>query len=222
MTESNTELAVVSNSKELVEKPSLDRNLEQLASLITTGDISKMTKVQKDQFLVDLARVMKLNPWPPPFTLIPGQNGKEIIYANKSCADQLRKTYNISIEITYQGPFMLGETANPDVYCVRAKATMLDSNGSIRTDEEVGAVSIKGLAGEALSNAIMKASTKAKRRVTYAISGLALMDETEVQDMSRAGYNNGPKQFLPPSQPKPGLTVEVIESGAPKVPVEVK
>jgi len=44
-------------------------------------------------------------------------------------------------------------------------------------------VSIAGLRGEAASNAVMKAVTKAKRRVTLSICGLRFLDETEVEDI---------------------------------------
>src|SRR5690606_14833750 len=52
-----------------------------------------------------------------------------------------------------------------------------------RTDSELGVVPIEGLKGNNLANAIMKAITKAKRRVTLSIVGLGWLDETEVQDI---------------------------------------
>ena len=44
-------------------------------------------------------------------------------------------------------------------------------------------VPIEGLRGEALSNAMMKATTKAKRRVTLSLCGLGMLDETEVESI---------------------------------------
>jgi hypothetical protein len=41
-------------------------------------------------------------------------------------------------------------------------------------------VSIAGLKGDALCNALMKSETKSKRRVTLSICGLGLLDESEV------------------------------------------
>lgn len=55
-----------------------------------------------------------------------------------------------------------------------------------RCDESIGAVSIAGLQGEALANAVMKAETKSKRRVTLSICGLAFLDETEVDSIPNA------------------------------------
>src|SRR5260370_32382559 len=69
-----------------------------------------------------------------------------------------------------------------DVYIVRARATMPDG----RTDESLGAVSLAGLEGEALANALMKAETKAKRRVALSICGLGMLDETEVETLPSA------------------------------------
>ena len=60
---------------------------------------------------------------------------------------------------------------------VTAKATTKEG----RIDASTGAVAIESLKGEARANAMMKAETKAKRRVTLSICGLGLMDETEVE-----------------------------------------
>jgi hypothetical protein len=68
------------------------------------------------------------------------------------------------------------------VYVVTAAAT--DKSG--RTDESTGAVNIQGLKGDALANGLMKAETKAKRRVTLSICGLGLLDETEVETIPGA------------------------------------
>jgi len=67
-------------------------------------------------------------------------------------------------------------------YVVTARA-VLPSN---RQDESLGAVPIEGLKGEARSNAMMKAETKAKRRVTLAICGLGFLDESEVDSIKGA------------------------------------
>ena len=54
-----------------------------------------------------------------------------------------------------------------------------------REDEATGVVNIKGLGGEALANALMKAETKAKRRLTLSIVGLGFLDESEVEGLPR-------------------------------------
>jgi hypothetical protein len=79
------------------------------------------------------------------------------------------------------------------VCIVQARAT--DKSG--RTDEATGAVSIAGLRGEAMANAILKAETKAKRRVTLSIVGMGMLDETEVESIPGAAAAEAP----PPPQP---------------------
>jgi hypothetical protein len=69
-----------------------------------------------------------------------------------------------------------------DIYTVTARAE--DMTG--RTDESCGVVSLKGFQGEARSNKIMCAETKAKRRVTLSICGLGWLDETEVESQIQA------------------------------------
>ena len=59
-----------------------------------------------------------------------------------------------------------------------------DSSG--RVDTEIGSVSTVGLKGEAKANAIMKALTKAKRRLTLSLAGLGWLDEIEVGSVPSA------------------------------------
>jgi hypothetical protein len=47
-------------------------------------------------------------------------------------------------------------------------------------------VATVGLKGDALANALMKAETKSKRRVTLSICGLGMLDETEVDTIPDA------------------------------------
>src|SRR5678816_1140791 len=61
------------------------------------------------------------------------------------------------------------------VYTVTAYAR----DSANRVDSAIGAVPIENLKGEAKANAMMKAETKAKRRVTLSICGLGMLDETE-------------------------------------------
>jgi hypothetical protein len=47
-------------------------------------------------------------------------------------------------------------------------------------------VNIKGLYGDALANAMMKSSTKAKRRLTLSLCSVGLLDETELETIPGA------------------------------------
>ena len=97
------------------------------------------------------------------------------LYANKGCTDQIRKIQKISIEIVSREKI-------DELYIVTAKA--IDHSG--RYDESTAAIQMKGLTGEDLCNALMKCETKAKRRVTLSLTGLGMMDETEIQTIPDA------------------------------------
>jgi hypothetical protein len=83
-----------------------------------------------------------------------------------------------------------------------------------RVDEDFGAVSFpETLRGEARANTILKAITKAKRRVTLSICGLGFLDETEVENIPAARHAP-PAQISAPSTSPPDHdpeTGEVIE-----------
>jgi hypothetical protein len=114
-----------------------------------------------------------LNPMTKPFSYIV-LNAKLTLYANKDCADQLRRLHGIGIgrpEIQFQDELI--------IVTVSAK----DKDG--REDSDVGIVKKGDMRGD-LANAIMKAVTKAKRRVTLSICGLGWLDETEVETIKDA------------------------------------
>jgi hypothetical protein len=98
------------------------------------------------------------------------------LYARRECTEQLRKNNDVSIEI-------VAREVIEGVYVVTARAKM--PNG--RTDESIGAVAIENLKGDNRANAVMKAETKAKRRVTLSICGLSFLDETEIDTVKGAG-----------------------------------
>lgn len=98
---------------------------------------------------------------------------KKQLYATKNATDQLRQVQGISITD------LKIEITN-GICTATAKAEMRLKNGALRVDMDMGIVPVQGLTGENLSNAVMKATTKAKRRVTLSLTGLLMMDETEV------------------------------------------
>ncbi len=146
-----------------------------LEKLIVKGDLTEMTPAQRNQYYVALCDSMGLNALTQPFEYLT-LNGKLILYAKKAATDQLRTKRNISITKT--------ETKTEDGYFfVTAYAKDL---GTGREDSDLGVIFIDGLRGEMRQNAMMKAFTKAKRRVTLSICGLGLLDETEVEDIPKA------------------------------------
>lgn len=167
---------------------------EQIAGLLQM-DINLLNLEQRSKYLWYMAERFGLDPMSKPFDAIPNKDGKLVLYANRTAAEQFRKLYRIKLEIVERGFLALGqETA--DVYVVRSRAELPDG----RTDEALGAVPLrKAMAPEEMANAVMKAETKAKRRVTLSICGLGIPDETEL-DFARGGSApalSAPKRIFP-------------------------
>ena len=155
-------------TKNNMEKPAELAAIKTDAVLIQ-GDLSTLSEDQRSAYYLKVCESLGLNPHTQPFEFIP-LGGKLKLYATRACSDQLRKLHGVSIQI-------LSRELVEDIYTVTARAE--DMTG--RTDESCGVVSLKGLMGEARSNKIMCAETKAKRRVTLSICGLGWLDETEVE-----------------------------------------
>jgi hypothetical protein len=141
--------------------------------LIIHGDLSKLTTEQQENYYEMLCDACGLDWRFRPFDYLK-LNGKLVLYANKNCGEQLRQNKKISISLPEK-------KIEEGVYIVTARA---ESGG--RHDEATGAVSIEHLKGEQRANAIMKAETKAKRRVTLSFAGLGMLDETEVESIQGA------------------------------------
>lgn len=165
-------------SEQIVQYNPNDPSTNKLVAVLMQGNLATLNEEEKLNYYNRVCQTLGLNQFTKPFEFIM-LNGKLQLYALKSCTEQLRMLHNVSITIETR-------QETKELYIVTARAQM--TNG--RCDESIGAVSIKGLTGESLSNAIMKAETKAKRRVTLSICGLAMLDETEVEQFSQ------PKTFV--------------------------
>lgn len=150
--------------------------LDAIEMTLMQGDLSKLSTEQRKQYYTAVCDSLGLNRMTQPFAYVT-LSGKLTLYARKEATEQLRKINDVSLSIKSQ------QTVN-EIYIVTAIAKM--PNG--RTDEATGAVSIGGLRGEQLANAVMKAETKAKRRVTLSICGLGFLDESEVSNVDHGGY----------------------------------
>jgi hypothetical protein len=106
-------------------------------------------------------------------------NGKLQLYAKKDAAEQLRKIHRVSIQI-------ISKEIIGDAYVVHVKGR--DKDGT--EDEATGIVAISNIKGEALANAMLKAETKAKRRVTLSICGLGMLDENELESIPKEDISN--------------------------------
>lgn len=146
-----------------------------LEQVVIGGDLSKLSSADRLTYYRQVCESLGINPLTKPFQYI-HLNGKLTLYASRDATDQLRKRDKISIEIV-GAPILVN-----GVYIVTAKATTPDG----RSDTEIGAVTVENLKGDALANAMMKAMTKAKRRVTLSIVGLGWLDETEIETIPDA------------------------------------
>lgn len=146
------------------------------------GDLKPLSEQQRDEYYRQVCESVGLNPLTMPFEYIE-LNKKLRLYAKKDATDQLRALKGVSVRIVDRREFN-------GVWMVTARAVL--PNG--REDEAVGAVSIKGLGGDNLANALMKAETKAKRRVTLSICGLGMLDESEVEAVQGASFPPMPEQ----------------------------
>lgn len=148
--------------------------MQAIEEVVVQGDLGKLTPAQRLSYYRRVCESVGLNPYTQPFSYL-SLNGKLTLYPLKGATDQLRRINSVSVDI-------IAREQIGDLYVVTARATL--PNG--RRDEEIGAVCVAGLKGEALANALMKATTKAKRRVTLSAVGLGWLDESEVESIAGA------------------------------------
>lgn len=172
-----------------------------IEQVLAYGDLTKMSSSQRTTYYVRVCESLGLNPLTRPFEFI-NLNGKLVFYARRDCTDQLRNLHHVTVAIASRERI-------EDVYVVTAKATL----PSGRADESTGAVTVGNLKGDALANALMKAETKAKRRVTLSICGLSVPDETELETMRAE-----PRRDLPIEQQPPRINPHGDDSDEPAPP----
>lgn len=170
---------------------------EIVRRVVTEGDLTRLTAAERVQYYSKTCESLGLNPLTQPFEFIQ-LNGKLRLYARRDATDQLRKIHRVSLAI-------VARERTDDLYVVTARATTPEG----RVDESIGAVPLTGKKGEDLANALMKAETKAKRRVTLAIVGLGFLDESEVESITAAEEPAPPVPALP--APKLGYVDAIRE-----------
>jgi hypothetical protein len=158
---------------------------EVVETVVLGGDLAGLNAAQRADYYGAVCRSLGLNPLTKPFEYLT-LNGKLRLYALRDCADQLRRLHGISI-------YIANRERLSDIYVVTARAK--DCHG--REDESTGAVTVGALSGDALANALMKAETKAKRRVTLSIAGLGWLDETELDTIPQSRPVVAPDQESP-------------------------
>ena len=140
-----------------------------IESIVTRGDLSGLKEEQLVGYYNYRCQQVGLDPSAKPFDLLV-LSGKKVLYANAGATQQLANLHGLSTQIT-------NRERVEDVYLVSVRCIGKDG----RSSENAGAVDIKGLAGEKLANALMKATTKAIRRTVLAHCGLGMLDETELE-----------------------------------------
>ncbi len=175
---------------------------------LVQGDLSRLSETECISYYNNVCESVGLNPLTKPFEYL-FLNGKKILYAKKDATDQLRKLNGISV-IKVESKIEDG----------LLETTVYGQDKTGRVDSEIGVVLVSNLKGLDLANAKMKGLTKAKRRLTLSMSGLGLLDETEVADISREAkvlnFNNDPFEKKAEIAPTPALPTEPIPEDVPE------
>jgi hypothetical protein len=166
-----------------------------MLQVIAGGDCSRLTPAQRTAYYRARCEAAGLDPRAQPFQFV-RMNGKEVLYALKAASDQLAAKHGVRLEIVSQA-------TDDGIRVVTVRAIARDG----RQTDEIGAVPVKGLTGEALCNALMKAVTKAKRRAILSLTGLGMLDETEIDSISGAApveeIRVEPRVIAPVAHPTP-------------------
>ena len=175
----------------------------QLQQVIIKGDLRRLSDEDKLIYYKKVCDSLGINPLTKPFDYIT-LNNKQTLYATKNCTDQLRSLHKISIAVT-------DRKIDNGLLTVVVQAE--DSKG--RKDSDMGFANVQGLRGENLGNAMLKAVTKAKRRVTLSICGLGgFLDETEVEDLPQRAVSKQKQGKMTPSTQD---VLKVIDESNPPV-----
>jgi hypothetical protein len=166
----------------------IPENQEIISALVLNGDLSRLNPGQKVQYYGEICSRIGLDPMMQPFKLLK-LSGKEVLYCDRSGAQQLNRIHGVSHRIT-------AREIVQDCYIVTAQASLPTG----RMTESIGAVSIGNLKGDPLCNAMMKAETKAKRRATLDLLGLGMLDETEISTIPNAQSLPAPVHMEPKSE----------------------
>lgn len=152
---------------------------------LVQGDLSQLDPEQRVNYYLRVCESLGLNPYTKPFDYLL-LNGRLVLYARKDATDQLRKLHKVNI--TAVDHKQIGE-----LLLVTVSAITPDG----RRDTATGAVATGGLKGDLLANALMKAETKAKRRVTLSLCGLGMTDESEVDSIPGVEFPTNAEAYVP-------------------------
>ena len=189
---------IIQHSNKVPQSQSQNSEMGPMELALLGEDLSKLTEKDRAAYYSKVCESVGLNPLTWPFEYIK-LDGKLKLYAKKDCTDQLRSIRGVSIS--------KAETRIENgLAIVEVVATTKDG----RSDCDMGCVPIQGLSGNALGNALMKAVTKAKRRVTLSICGLGWLDESEVETIEPQQPPRVEQLSLSPATPTPDPRIQVL------------
>ena len=144
--------------------------LAALDDVLGSGDLARLSNVQRVGHYLRLCRSLGLNPLSRPFDWIyfKDSDGTEklTLYANQSATAQLRRQHHMRVELVRRE--VVGE-----LFVCEVKATTPDGRVDFASKYVPLTNKYGRLTGSYLSNAMMKAETGAKRRVTLSMVGLS-------------------------------------------------
>jgi hypothetical protein len=162
---------------------------EIMEQVLIRGDVASLTPAERARYYARICESLGLNVLTKPFDYIV-LNGKLTLYALKGCTDQLRYIHGVSVSV-------VSHKEADGLLTVHVRARTADG----REDEDFGVVSVPDtMKGDSRANAIMKAITKAKRRVTLSICGLGLLDESELETIPESAKRQAsarPRTVMP-------------------------
>jgi hypothetical protein len=175
-------------------------SMTDMEKVIVEGNLEALSPGVRVQYYMAVCNSMKLNHLTKPFDYI-RLNGKITLYCTRNATDQLRRRDGVSTRI-------IGREMEEDgIYVVTIQA----QNREGRQDEDVGIVNLAGVRGQKLAIEKMKATTKAKRRVTLSICGLGWLDDVSLEDVRDKEELGIPEEELFPTEHFPQDEVQKIE-----------
>ena len=166
------------------------------------GDLSKLTPEAQNEYVLAICEFLNV---PPELGLIglswmdTGDGARQLTpYVRKGATDIIRDRRGIDVD-------SLDEANGPGYVGWKVKGH--DSAG--RHEIAVGAVSIDGLKGRAVADAVKTAQTQACRRMTLQFAGGGFLDESEIHEKTSSLSNSAAALELLPRAPAPTVTPNV-------------
>lgn len=193
---------------ELAHRPDVDA--AALERVIAEGDLKALSSEMRVAYYRARCEAAGLDPRTQPFQYLT-LNGKLVLYATKAASDQLISGRNLDVQLGTR-------TFDADSCVAEQTCRVRRPDGSIV--EDLAAVHLGSLKGEALANALMKLVTKAKRRTVLSACGLGMLDESEIDSIPGARREPmPPMESLRPDAP-PADALPAWADDSPPVPTE--